>query len=181
MFDITITLIPLQWKPYLRMHHLPPCRRSVMHHLTYLRHHCIIFAFCMVSALYICSLLSYSLCSHLQYFNSANFPINLFPFTYLSVSAVRQPNEYEIVTGTRPIKPSFWSHFKAAASALLKTRYHNSGVVWWDHHTHMLKETSCAVISAMSKREMAARRGSSLTCAAHSHLCQLPCGQLNGP
>ncbi len=40
----------------------------------------------------------------LAYFDAAKFSIKLFSLTYFSVSVVRQQNEYEIVTETRPIK-----------------------------------------------------------------------------
>ncbi len=44
------------------------------------------------------------LCAHILYFDAAKFSIKLFSFVYFTVSVVRQQNEYEIVTETRPIK-----------------------------------------------------------------------------
>ncbi len=44
-----------------------------------------------------------SLC-HILYFDAAKFSIKPFSLIYFSVSIVRQRNEYEIVTETRPIK-----------------------------------------------------------------------------
>ncbi len=44
------------------------------------------------------------LCAHILYFDAAKFSIKLFSFIYFTVSVVRQQNEYEIVTETRPIK-----------------------------------------------------------------------------
>ncbi len=41
---------------------------------------------------------------HILYFDPAKFSIKLFSLIYLTVSVVRQRNEYEIVTETRPIK-----------------------------------------------------------------------------
>ncbi len=48
---------------------------------------------------YICLLL----CAHILYFDAAKFSIKLFSLVYVSVSVVRQRDEYEIVTETRPI------------------------------------------------------------------------------
>ncbi len=44
------------------------------------------------------------LCAHIPYFDEAKFSIKLFSLVYFTVSVVRQQNEYEIVTETRPIK-----------------------------------------------------------------------------
>ncbi len=44
-----------------------------------------------------------SLC-HILYFDAAKFSIKQFSFIYLTVSVVRQWNEYEIVTEAQPIK-----------------------------------------------------------------------------
>ncbi len=49
---------------------------------------------------YIC----FPLCAHILYFDEAKFSIKLFSLVYFTVSVVRQRNEYEIVTETRPIK-----------------------------------------------------------------------------
>ncbi len=46
---------------------------------------------------YIC----FPICAHILYFDEAKFSIKL---VYLTVSVVRQRNEYEIVTETRSIK-----------------------------------------------------------------------------
>ncbi len=48
---------------------------------------------------YIC----FPLCAHILYFDAAKFSIKLFSLIYLTVSVVRQRNEYEIVTETRVI------------------------------------------------------------------------------
>ncbi len=44
------------------------------------------------------------LCAHVLYFDEAKFSIKQFSLIYLSVSVVRQRNEYEKVIETRPIK-----------------------------------------------------------------------------
>ncbi len=44
------------------------------------------------------------LCAHILYFDEAKFSIKLFSLIYLTVSVVRQWNEYEMVTETRVIK-----------------------------------------------------------------------------
>ncbi len=44
------------------------------------------------------------LCAHILYFDEAKFSIKLFSLVYFTVSVVKQQNEYEIVTETRPIK-----------------------------------------------------------------------------
>ncbi len=49
---------------------------------------------------YIC----FPLCAHILYFDAAKFSIKLFSLVYFTVSVVRQRNEYEIMTETRPIK-----------------------------------------------------------------------------
>ncbi len=49
---------------------------------------------------YIC----FPLCAHILYFDEAKFSIKLFSLVYFTVSVVRQRNEYEIETETRPIK-----------------------------------------------------------------------------
>ncbi len=41
---------------------------------------------------------------HILHFDAAKFSIKLFSLIYFTVSVVRQRNEYEIVTETRPIK-----------------------------------------------------------------------------
>ncbi len=46
----------------------------------------------------------FPLCAHILYFDEAIFSIKLFSLVYFTVSVVRQQNEYEIVTETRPIK-----------------------------------------------------------------------------
>ncbi len=46
------------------------------------------------------------------YFDAAKFSIKLFSLVYFSVSIVRQRNEYEIMTETRPIKTKCSSHFQ---------------------------------------------------------------------
>ncbi len=45
-----------------------------------------------------------SLSTHILYFDEAKFSIKRFSLVYFTVSVVRQRNEYEIVTETRPIK-----------------------------------------------------------------------------
>ncbi len=40
------------------------------------------------------------LCAHILYFDAAKFSIKLFPFTYFTVSVVRQRNAYEKVIET---------------------------------------------------------------------------------
>ncbi len=47
---------------------------------------------------------SVCLCAHILYFDAAKFSVKLFSLVYLTVSVVREWNEYEIVTETRPIK-----------------------------------------------------------------------------
>ncbi len=49
---------------------------------------------------YIC----FPLCAHILYFDAAKFSIKQFSLIYFTVSVVRQWNEYEKVTETRPIK-----------------------------------------------------------------------------
>ena len=56
---------------------------------------------------FICLLFSYSPCSHIMYFNLAEFPIKLFSFTCFSVTIVRKWNRYEMVTETGPIEVTF--------------------------------------------------------------------------
>ncbi len=46
----------------------------------------------------------FPLCAHILYFDAAKLSIKLFSLIYFTVSVVRQRNEYEIVTETRPIK-----------------------------------------------------------------------------
>ncbi len=45
-------------------------------------------------------LVCFPLCAHILYFDEAIFSIKLFSLVYLTVSVVRQRNEYEIVTET---------------------------------------------------------------------------------
>ncbi len=52
----------------------------------------------------ICYYICFPLCAHILYFDEAIFSIKLFSLVYFTVSVVRQRNEYEIVTETRPIK-----------------------------------------------------------------------------
>ncbi len=49
---------------------------------------------------YIC----FPIFAHILYFDEAKYSIKLFSLVYFTVSVVRQWNEYEIVTETRPIK-----------------------------------------------------------------------------
>ncbi len=56
-----------------------------------------------VRVLFIITFVSLSV-PHILYFDAAKFSIKLFSLIYLTVSVVRQWNEYEIVTETQPIK-----------------------------------------------------------------------------
>ncbi len=49
---------------------------------------------------YIC----FPLCAHILYIDAAKFSIKRFSYIYLTVSVVRQRDEYEMVTEARPIK-----------------------------------------------------------------------------
>ncbi len=54
--------------------------------------------------MYIYYYIFFPICAHILYFDEAKFSIKLFSLIYFTVSVVRQRNEYEIVTETRPIK-----------------------------------------------------------------------------
>ncbi len=60
--------------------------------------------------MYIAYIVYYYICfplfAHILYFDAAKFSIKQFLFIYLTVSVVRQWNEYEKVIETRPIKPT---------------------------------------------------------------------------
>ncbi len=49
----------------------------------------------------------FPLCAHILYFDAVKFSIKPFSLIYLTFSVVRQWNEYEIVTETRPILCSY--------------------------------------------------------------------------
>ncbi len=44
------------------------------------------------------------LCAHILYFDAAKFSIKQFSLIYVTVSVVRQRNEYDVVIETQPIK-----------------------------------------------------------------------------
>ncbi len=56
--------------------------------------------------MYIYYYICFPLCAHLLYFDEAKFSIKQFSLVCFTVSVVRQRNEYEIMTETRPIKTS---------------------------------------------------------------------------
>ncbi len=75
--------------------------------------------------IYIC----FPLCAHILYFDAAKFSIKQFSFIYLTVSVVRQRNEYEIVNEMWPIKTTCSSHFQ---DVNLHKDPDNRAIVWWN-------------------------------------------------
>ncbi len=71
---------------YCRTGQLRTCKM----YIAYIIHYCICFP----------------LCAHILFFDAAKISIKLFSFIYLTVTVVRQWDEYEIVIETWPIKTS---------------------------------------------------------------------------
>ncbi len=92
-FQVPITSLSLHWVFYLQIC-LDFCRTG---QLTSEHAKCTFIIY-----YYICL----PLCAHTLYFDSAKFSIKLFSLIYLTVAVVKQRYEYEIVTETRPIKPT---------------------------------------------------------------------------
>ncbi len=75
---------------------------------------------------YIC----FPLCAHILYFDAAKFSIKLFSFIDLTISVVRQCNEYEKVIETRPSKTIETKNSSPLQDVNLHKNLDNRAVVW---------------------------------------------------
>ncbi len=91
---------------------------------------------------YIC----FPLCAHILYFDEAIFSIKLFSLIYVTVSVVRQRNEYEIVTETRPIKTRVHNQLPSKMYNLHKKIMTIAPVVLMKSNTHKIKTIAVLVI-----------------------------------
>ncbi len=95
--------------------------------------------------MYIYYYICFPLCAHILYFDEAKFSIKL---VYFTVSVVRQRNEYEIVSETRPIKTRVHNQLSlprcSSAQKIMIIALSSDEIKYTQD-----KDNSCAVISAI--------------------------------
>ncbi len=118
-YQVPITSLSLHWAIYWQscLHFCTTVLLTSSEHAkcTFIIYYCICFP----------------LCTHKLYFNAAKFLIKQFSLINLTVSVVRQQNEYEIVTETRSIRLDY-----ITSSTFQDVNLHknpdNRAVVWWN-------------------------------------------------